>query len=109
MSNHNHFTRDIKKQGVCPSCDEYHANERKRSRDSLTPTEFLMMEVLAARYRLGNGWWTFPSFCKPAARRLEAKNLITWKPYVIEKTIMANLTDWGYNVWELYEPFPRER
>jgi hypothetical protein len=26
--NHNHMTRDIKKPGVCPGCDEYHARHR---------------------------------------------------------------------------------
>jgi len=27
---HNHITRDIKKPGKCPACDEYHARRAKR-------------------------------------------------------------------------------
>lgn len=27
---HNHPTRDVKPEGVCPSCDAYWANERLR-------------------------------------------------------------------------------
>jgi len=31
---HNHFTRDIKPEGQCPACDQYHQQERK-----ITPTK----------------------------------------------------------------------
>lgn len=28
---HNHFTRDIKEKGVCPSCDRYHEKQERKS------------------------------------------------------------------------------
>ena len=34
--------------------------------DSLPPTQYLVLEVLAARARLGEACWTFPSRLKPA-------------------------------------------
>lgn len=63
----------------------------------MTPTEELVMEVLAARYRLGEHLWTFsagPTIYK-AFRSLEAQGLIGWKGGITEKTCRAWLTDAG--------------
>ncbi len=44
--------------------------------DRLPPTQYLILEVLAARHRSGEGHWTFPARLTPAARRLEAADLV---------------------------------
>lgn len=63
--------------------------------DGLTPTEYLVMEVLAARYRLGEDVWTFPSETVRAAKNLEAKGFVGWKSGVCENTLQLWLTDGG--------------
>jgi len=62
---------------------------------TLTPTEDLVMEVLAARYRLGERLWTFDSRCRPAIRRLAARGLANEIHGMVENTIRASLTDEG--------------
>jgi hypothetical protein len=57
--------------------------------DDLPPTEYLMMEVLAARLRLGETHWTFPRRLRDVARSLEAKGYVSWKSGVAEGTIMV--------------------
>lgn len=42
----------------------------------LTPAEDLLMQVLIARTRLGEPWWTFDYCQRPTLNRLEAKGLI---------------------------------
>jgi hypothetical protein len=61
----------------------------------LTPTAALVMEVLAARYRLGETHWTFDSRHTRAMRELEAANLIWWKGGSEPKTVRAFLTEAG--------------
>lgn len=61
----------------------------------LTPTEDLVLEVLAARHRLGETLWTFESRHAPAARRLEAKGLVNVIHGVVENTIRLSLTEQG--------------
>lgn len=61
----------------------------------LTPTEYLFMEVLAARARLGEAAWSFPNSVRTAARALESRNLIGWKSGVIENTMLAWMTPLG--------------
>ena len=39
--------------------------------DSLPPTQWLLLETLTARLRLGEPFWTFPDRLKPVARQLE--------------------------------------
>lgn len=60
--------------------------------NDLPPTEYLMMEVLAARLRLGEPFWTFPRRLSGVARSLEAKGYVTWKHGVAESTIMVFAT-----------------
>lgn len=57
--------------------------------DTLTPTEYLLMEVLAARLRLGETHWTFPTRLRPTARSLEAKGYVRWKSGIAQGTIMV--------------------
>jgi len=65
----------------------------------LTPTEELMMDVLAARHRLGETLWTFSSRLTPAAKKLGARGLAHWKSGVVEKTIQVWLTEEGKKAW----------
>lgn len=61
----------------------------------LTPTEWLIMEVLAARWRLGEPRWPFPNRLKPTLRSLQTKGLISFKGHTIEKHQTAWLTTDG--------------
>jgi hypothetical protein len=63
--------------------------------DNPTPTEHLVLEVLAARHRLGEACWTFPSSVAPAATRLAGRGLVTWKHASIEKHILIWFTEKG--------------
>lgn len=60
---------------------------------ALTPTESLIIEVLVARFRLGDTLWTFDSRHKNALRKLEKNGLIYTLPGQVEKTARASLTD----------------
>lgn len=62
------------------------------SEHPLTPTEDLVLEVLAARHRLGELVWTFATRHRPAIRRLEARGLVAWKHGVVENTVIVQLT-----------------
>lgn len=63
---------------------------------NLTPSEELMMEVLAARYRLGETLWTFPTKMRAIANRLAEKGLIDEPDHgVVERTFRTSLTDKG--------------
>lgn len=62
---------------------------------NLTPTEDLLMDVLAARYRLGENLWTFDSRTRKAAESLEAKGLVNTMHGIVEKTYRASLTEAG--------------
>jgi hypothetical protein len=61
----------------------------------LPPTQYLVMEVLAARYRLGHQAWTFPRVLRPAMNALEEKRLIWWKSGTAPASILAGLTTTG--------------
>ena len=62
---------------------------------SFTPTEELVLEVLAARYRLGEICWTFSSRQNAALDKLAVKKLIHWKHGVVENSSLVFLTDTG--------------
>jgi hypothetical protein len=67
-------------------------------RDSLfsfTPTEELILDVLAARTRLGEKVWTFKSRQGHALQLLTDKGLVFTMHGVTEATIRAGLTDEG--------------
>ena len=61
----------------------------------LTPTEDLILEVLAARYRLGEQLWTFSSRHGRALSSLESKGFIGLMGGIVEHTARAYLTDSG--------------
>jgi len=65
--------------------------------DRLTPTQDLIMEVLAARFRLGERTWTFDdhSAIRKAMRVLEERGLVTWKSGITENTLRAWMTEAG--------------
>lgn len=76
--------------------------------DNLAPTHYLILEVLAARYRLGEALWTFPS--RPAIvvalDKLADLDLVGWKGGVAPKTVRVWLTETGRKaaLSETYEP-----
>jgi len=59
--------------------------------EDLTPLEALMMEVLIARWRLGEPYWTFPKSTRNIAQRLADKRLVSWQSGVAEGTIHVTL------------------
>lgn len=61
----------------------------------LTPTEDLVMEVLAARFRLGENLWTFSSQHRNTLRSLASKGLVISMGGVNEGTVRAALTNAG--------------
>lgn len=64
---------------------------------TLTPTEELIMEVLAARHRLHEPFWTFsarPAITR-AAQSLQAKGLVALLSPQVERTFRAELTEAG--------------
>jgi hypothetical protein len=63
--------------------------------DSLPPTQYLILEVLAARYRLGEHTWPFPSRLNAAGEALAAAGLIAWVSHPAPYTRRAWLTDVG--------------
>jgi hypothetical protein len=58
-----------------------------------TPTESLIIDVLVARYRLGDTLWTFDSRNMPALRKLEDRGLVHTLSGVTENTVRAQLSD----------------
>lgn len=76
--------------------------------DSLPPTEYLALEALAARHRLGEQAWTFPAQPRivAAVHALARRGLVDVKSGVAPKTILAWLTDAGRSaaLREGYEP-----
>ena len=66
-----------------------------------TPTEELVMEVLTARRRTGEHFWTFtsrPSIVR-TIRALEARGLVFLMHGQVEKTVRAGLTEKGWKEW----------
>lgn len=63
--------------------------------DDFTPTESLILDVLTARWRLGDDLWTFESRLRPQARRLAARGLVELNSGIVEKSIRLSLTDAG--------------
>jgi hypothetical protein len=70
--------------------------------EALSPTQELVLEVLAARHRLGETLWSFTTKLTPSVRPLEVLGLVWWKSGVVERTIQVGLTDAG--VKEMLDP-----
>ncbi len=63
--------------------------------DTLPPTQYLVLDVLAARHRLGENLWPFPSTLAPALRALEQLGLVWTMHGCVENTVRAGLTETG--------------
>lgn len=63
--------------------------------EDLPPTQYLILEVLAARYRLGEQMWTFPDRLRPALNALQERGLIWWRSAPTPHDVQAYLTDVG--------------
>lgn len=63
--------------------------------DNLPPTQTLILEILAARYRLGEHTWSFPSSLNAAGTALAKLGLIAWVSHSEPRTRRAWLTDAG--------------
>jgi hypothetical protein len=65
--------------------------------DSLPPTQYLIMDTLAARYRTGEHLWTFPTMpgIVRATHDLARAGLVGMKSGIGPKTIQVWLTDAG--------------
>lgn len=63
--------------------------------EDLPPTQSLVMEVLTARARMGEFYWTLSTRHQPALRGLERLGLVGWKSGVVERTCLAWLTEPG--------------
>lgn len=73
--------------------------------DGFTPTEYLVMDVLAARWRLGEDCWTFPSALSKTLGRLSRKDYISFKSGVVQGTEIAWLESRGTQYLRLDKPF----
>lgn len=64
---------------------------------NLTPTQELMMEVLLARHRLGEHWWTFTSSAanRVAASWLKRKGLVSIAGGQTARTFRVSLSEEG--------------
>lgn len=62
---------------------------------SFTPTQDLILNVLAARYRLGENLWTFDSNLRKQAKQLAARGLVFTTNGITERTIRVGLTEAG--------------
>ncbi len=63
--------------------------------DTLPPTQYLILDVLGARHRLGETLWPFPSTLGPALRGLEQLGLLWTMHGSVENTVRAGLTEAG--------------
>lgn len=61
----------------------------------LTPSEDLAIDVLLARYRLGENLWTFESRHKKTLDKLAARGYVSVIHGIVEKTVRASLTELG--------------
>jgi hypothetical protein len=63
--------------------------------DDLPPTQYLILEVLAARWRTGAELWTFPNRLRWALLALADAGLIALLSGVEPRTVRARLTEAG--------------
>lgn len=65
--------------------------------DGLPPTQYLLLDTLAARYRTGEHMWTLPTMpgIVRAAHQLGRVGLVGVKSGITPKTILVWLTDAG--------------
>lgn len=72
----------------------------------LPPAQYLIMEVLAARWRTGEPTWTFPQRLRPHVTALAAAGLVEWDRGGQPRTLLVWFTDRGRAVATTgtYEP-----
>lgn len=78
---------------------------------SMPVTQKLILDLLAARYRLGETLYTLPATAQKAADALEAGGYITTMRGVVEHSIRASLTKAGRDMSmsaEYRSPLERE-
>lgn len=63
--------------------------------DSLPPTQYLVLEVLAARHRLGEEFWTFPSRLGATINALVQAGLVWSRSAPTPHAVQVGLTDTG--------------
>jgi hypothetical protein len=68
-----------------------------------TPTQDLIIDVLLARHRLGEGFWTFDSRNRQSLKALCDMNLVFLMDGNVENTVRAGLTEEGKK--EFYGPY----
>lgn len=61
----------------------------------LTPTQDLILEVLAARYRLGEAVWTFDKRHRAVLQQLVTRKLVVLMHGITNDTVRAGLTKLG--------------
>lgn len=69
----------------------------------LTPTEDLVVEVLVARYRLGEVLWTFDSKVSKQIKSLEKKGIVNSMHGIVENSVRASFTDAGFAKYCSYD------
>lgn len=62
---------------------------------ALTPTQGLISDVLAARWRLGEQVWTFSDRVLVSIKSLASMGLVEWKHSSAEHTVLVWMTDEG--------------
>jgi hypothetical protein len=73
--------------------------------DGFTPTEYLVLDVLGARWRLGEDCWTFPSELSPTLDRLSRRYYLSFKAGVVQGTRIAWLESVGKHYLGLNKPY----
>jgi hypothetical protein len=73
--------------------------------DGLTPTEYLVLDVMVARWRLGDDSWTFPTRVGPALARLATRGYVNYKSGVVQNTLHVWFTDKGASFSKLDRPY----
>ena len=63
--------------------------------DAMPVTQYLIMDTLAARWRLGEEFWTFPRKVMPMLRKLSDEGWVHWQGGVNQGTVVASLTHRG--------------
>lgn len=74
--------------------------------DRLPPTQYLILEVLAARARTGEHLWSFPDRLRPALRELTMAGLIGWKSSPAPNTCHVWFTVAGRKLFVLDDFMP---
>lgn len=70
--------------------------EFKTIYDALPPFQQTIVELLIARYRLGEPTWTLggDAFTRNALDVLQTKDIVWWKHGIVENSTLAGLNPW---------------